>query len=228
MSVEVRNDSGNRTLIFLCGGQLVAGGIMMLPLDKHNDYQPFLSQATKGNWRIAAISGTQMPDYYEMMISNNARKYAERDGRKPTLIGHSAGGTAGLLYAKDNPSEDYFDRILLFNAPLICPDTRVPLMLQRAYDGAERITADVTLTMSKFDDSGIMEWKIGNFTMMDAIEAVRKLRKKNVKVIFNTTDSHYKHSPFHPVTVAWDTLNSPRILRRSRTKRTAKTKHRKQ
>lgn len=226
MSVEVRNDSGNRTLIFLCGGQIGDGGIMMLPLDKHDDYQPFLNQATKGNWRIVAVSGTQMPDYYEMMISNYAQKYAERDGRKPTLIGHSAGGTAGLFYAKDRPSEDYFDRILLFNAPLICPDTRVPLMLQHAYVGTERITADVTLTMSKFDDSGIMEWKIGNFTMTDAIETVRKLSKKNENVIFNTTDPNYKHSPFSPVTVAWDTLNPPRILRRRPTKRARKTKQR--
>jgi len=201
---------------------------MMLPLDEHEDYALFLSKAISSDWRIVALSGTQFPDYFNMMISNNAEMYSERDGKKPTLIGHSAGGTAGLFYAKDRPSENFFDRILLFNAPLICPDTRVPLMLQHAYVGTERITADLTLTMSKFDDSGIMEWKIGNFTMTDAIKAVRKLGKDNVKVLFNTTKPNYTHSPFRPVTVAWDTLSSPRILRRSTTKRTRKATHRKQ
>lgn len=198
-------------MIFLCGGEIGAAGITMLPLDRHNDYQNFLSQAISSNWRIVAISGTQFPDYFDMMISNNAKQYAELDGEKPTLMGHSAGATAGLFYAKDCPSESYFDRILLFNAPLICPETEVPSMLQHAYVGSERITADVTLTMSKFDDSGIMEWKIGNFTMIDAIETVQKLVKANVIVILNTTDPNYKHSPFSPVTVAWDALNDRRI-----------------
>lgn len=183
----------------------------MLPLDQHtDDYPKFLSQAMSSNWRIVALSGTELPDYFDMMISNKGKQYAELDSKKPTLFGHSAGATAGLFYAKDYPSESYFDRILLFNAPLMCPDTRVPSILQHAYIGSERITADLTLTMSKFDDSGIMEWKIGNFTMIDAIETFQKLVKPNAKVIFNTTDSNYKHSPFPPVTVAWDALNAPR------------------
>ena len=84
-------------------------------------------------------------------------------------------------------------------------------MLQHAYAGSERITADVTLTMSKFDDSGIMEWKIGNFTMIDAIETVQKLVKPNVTVILNSTNPNYKHSPFSPNTVAWDTLSARKI-----------------
>ena len=84
-------------------------------------------------------------------------------------------------------------------------------MLQHAYVGTERITADVTLIMSKFDDSGIMDWKIGNFTMIDAIETVQKLVKPNVTVILNTTNPNYKHSPFLGNTVPWDTLNSQRI-----------------
>jgi pimeloyl-ACP methyl ester carboxylesterase len=142
-----------------------------------------------------------------MMISYNAKKYATQDGRKPTLFGHSAGGTVGLCYAKDCSAEHFFDRILLFNAPLICPDPRVIFALQEAYVGAQRITSNVTLTMSKFDDV-IMDWKIGNFTMTDAIEAVQKLGKDHVRVIVNTTDPNYKHSPFDHVTVAWDTLNS--------------------
>ena len=205
MSVEIRNESGNRTLIFLPGGSIGPGGIQMLPLDQHSDYQTFLKDAISANWRIVALSGIEFPDYYEMMISNYVATYARQDGRKPTLMGHSAGGVTGLCYAIDCPEESMFDRLLLFNAPLIYPDTRVISELQNAYVGTDRITANVTLTMSEFDDE-IMSWKLGNFTMMDAINVVKKVGK--VTVLLNTDNANYKHSPFDGVTVAWDTLNS--------------------
>lgn len=204
MSTEVRNDDGNRTLIFLPGGELTAGGIEMQPLEQHEDYQTFLSQATAANWRIVALTGTQYPDYFEVLISHYASKYLTQDNRKSTLLGHSAGGVAGLFYVKDCSSENFFDRVLLFNAPLIYLDDRILPELRNAYVGTERVTANVKLTMSQFDP--IMEWKVGNFSMMDAVEVVEKIGKVEVEV--NTTNVDYKHSPFDGVTVAWDALSA--------------------
>jgi hypothetical protein len=204
MSAEVRNDGGNRTLIFLPGGELTAGGIEMQPLEQHPDYQTFLNQAATANWRIVALTGTQYPDYFEVLISHYASKYLTQDNRKPTLMGHSAGGVAGLFYAKDCPSENFFDQILLFNAPLIYPDDRILTDLRNAYVGTERVTANVKLTMSQFDP--IMGWKVGNFTMMDAVEVVEKIGKVAVEI--NTTNVDYAHSPFDGVTVAWDVLSA--------------------
>jgi len=122
----------------------------------------------------------------------------------PILMGHSASGVAGLFYVKDYSSENFFDQALLFNAPLIYPDDRILPELRNAYVGTEQVTADVKLTMSQFDP--IMDWNVGNFTMMDAVEVIEKIGKVEVQV--NTTNANYKHSPFDSVTIAWDALSA--------------------
>ena len=188
-------------MIFLGGGSVTNGGIAVLPLSQHPDYSDFITKSQSAGWRIVAVSGEDYPDYYEMVISAHAAEYV-KEGTKPILVGHSAGGMVGFFYAKDRPSDSNFGAMNLFNVPLIYPytDNRV---FQRVYDGAQRIGADMTIIMSKNDP--LMEWKIGSFTMMDAINAVKAANKKIVVQI--EEEPNYQHSPFAPSDVAWKVIN---------------------
>lgn len=205
MSVNesVLNDKGNRTMIFLGGGQIDDGGIDILPLDQHPDYTEFLNNSIAANWRILILSGQAYPDYYSVMVAIYAKKYASQDGKKPILVGHSAGGVAGLCYARDRPADSYFDTITLFNVPLIYPYVNTG-WLQSFYQETQRITANVNLIMSSNDQ--LMRWKLGTVTMSDAIDAIRNAGKINVDIV--TDIPLYQHSPFSPVDVAWDKLRS--------------------
>lgn len=196
-NVEILNPNGSKTMFFLGGGTVTSGGIAIFPLSQHADYTEFVTTAQAAGWKIIAISGEDYPDYYEMVISAHVAEYAKQ-GTKPILVGHSAGGMVGLFYAKDCPSDSFFDTITLFNVPLIYPYTD-NLLFQRVYDGVERITANLTIIMSQNDP--LMTWKLGNFTMTNAIEAVQNSNEKiNVQII---DQAGYQHSPFAPTDIAW-------------------------
>jgi pimeloyl-ACP methyl ester carboxylesterase len=211
---EVLNDSGSRTIILLGGDGAGGGGVLIKPLAAHSDYAQFLSEATKStkeaNWRIVALSGEDYPNQYDDTISNYGRTYSKRDGKKCILIGHSAGAMAGLFYARDRPSEKFFDRIILFNVPLIYPsDEVVPIALQRLYLMTDKIQVNVTIVMSKNDDVlGPFKLKDGT-TIWDAIKYVEENAKKVDIETLNVKDYH--HSPFNHNDVAWNRLNERRF-----------------
>jgi hypothetical protein len=78
---------------------------------------------------------------------------------------------------------------------------------QRVYDGTERITADVTIVMSQNDP--IMSWNLGSFTMMDAVDVIRQENRMRVQGL---DMPGYQHSPFSPVDISWNTLNSSKEI----------------
>lgn len=207
---EILNDSGNRTIIFLAGDGAGGGGIhVKKPLAEHKDYEQFLSKARE-NWRIVALSGEDYPNQYVDMISNYGRTYSELDRKKCVLMGHSAGGMAGLYYARDRPSDKFFDRIILFNVPLIYPSDEVrPIELQRLYRMTDKIKVNVSVIMSKNDDVlGDFKLKDGT-SIWDAIKYVDEHAKKVDIETLNVKD--YRHSPFNHNDVAWERLNEKRL-----------------
>jgi pimeloyl-ACP methyl ester carboxylesterase len=213
---EILNDSGNRTIILLGGDGAGGGGVLIKPLAAHPDYAEFLTKATKptkdANWRIVALSGEDYPNQYVDTISNYGRTYSKRDGKKCTLIGHSAGAMAGLFYARDRPSDKSFDRVILFNVPLIYPsDEVVPIALQRLYLITDKIKVNVSVIMSKNDDVlGAPTFKLKDgTTIWDAIKYVDEHAKKVDIETLNVKD--YGHSPFNRNDVAWKRLNEKRL-----------------
>jgi pimeloyl-ACP methyl ester carboxylesterase len=168
---EIRNDSGNRTIVFLGGGSAGGEGIVIEPPASHKDYQKFLTEVEGNNWGIVALSGKGFTYDYSDKISGYAKEYSTKDNKKCTLMGHSAGGMAGLFYARDRPSDKFFERIILFNVPLIYPSDDVSAELLRAYVITQQIKVNVSVIMSKNDDRlGAPTFKLKDgTTIWDAI-----------------------------------------------------------
>jgi len=208
-------------MILVGGGRISNLGIRVKRLEdqdkKENgtwndkkDYRLFVETATKRGWRILAPYGQDYPGLYAVMIDYLAKEAAARDKPKPILVGHSAGALIGLEYVK-HCKDTVFEKVYLFNCPLIYPDDRVDTALQCCYKGTENVTADTTLVMSTNDPALPMTLKFrSGFSIADAIAEVRSKHRINVQ-----DDQAFEHNPFM-YGVAWKLIaqltTSPRML----------------
>jgi pimeloyl-ACP methyl ester carboxylesterase len=191
------NPSGTRTMILVGGGDISDAGVRVKPLvDQDEDYQRFVRTATASGWRILALRGQDYPEAYYTVIAVLAGNV--RDQRKSILVGHSAGAFVVLDYVKDRPQDSWFEKVLLFNCPLVYQDAKLNMArLQSCYQRTEQVTADTTLTMSKRDF--FWNWTVAGVSMTEALDTVRRTCKVDVQVI---DQPDYGHSPFPPSNVA--------------------------
>jgi pimeloyl-ACP methyl ester carboxylesterase len=165
-----------------------------------------------------APNGSDDPGYYADRIDYLAKEAADRDKIKPILVCHSAGALIGLEYVKHH-QQTLFEKVFLFNYPLLYPDSRVSIYLQMCYKGTENVNADTTLVMSTNDPILPMTLEWQGVTIADAIAEIRSRGKVKVQ------DSQaFEHSLFK-YGVAWNLIaklpTKPQMLRpRARTKKT--------
>jgi pimeloyl-ACP methyl ester carboxylesterase len=199
VSYDVINPTGTRTMVLIGGGTIIDPEILVQPLGDHRDYEGFIQNATAKHWRILVVHGQDTLSAYYDKILELAQGSLNKE--KPILVGHSAGAVVCLDYAKDRPHESWFERIVLFNCPLIYPTADKPA-LRSCYISTDLITAQVELIMSKNDDV-LMPLSLQNITMAQAIDRVQQTGKVHVRVL---DQPDYKHSPFSPCNVAWNTV----------------------
>jgi pimeloyl-ACP methyl ester carboxylesterase len=200
MSVKwyVENPAGTRTMVFIGGGAMSEMGVIVKPLKEQQDYDRFIQHATSRGWKIIVVYGQDFLSAYYDQISNVAK--GTRDTLKPILVAHSAGAFVTLDYVKGRNQESWFERVVLFNCPLVCPGPFIS-SLQYCYTGTDRIKANTELIMSERDH--IMEWSLHGVSQKDAVEIVRKAGKVRVRVL-NQPD--YEHNPFGSSNVAWNII----------------------
>jgi pimeloyl-ACP methyl ester carboxylesterase len=187
-------------MVLIGGDKIVDPEIQVQPRKDHSDYEGFIQNATSSHWRILAVYGQDYLSAYYDKISSLAKGI--KDKQKPILVGHSAGAVIALDYLKDRPLESWFEKVILFNCPLIYPRADLPA-LKSCYQNTKRVTANAQLIMSENDP--IMESSLGLIDMRGAVEVVREASKVKVQVLDRVADGQkYEHSPFAPIDVAWE------------------------